>query len=209
MSKFLKFRRKPKFTHAELNGQIRDNSRFGSWVYMLAGATSVSSIVEIGTWKGLGSTALIAQAVKNKPQAIAISVEARKEFHEIAKKNLRDFPPISLLWGSLVQPAALDRLRLTQTEKNWFSEDLKNISASPNVTSAMPESIDFLLLDGGEFSSWAEFELLLPRLTGFLLLDDTQVRKNYKVQKFVSASDDWQLLDGGDDRNGWSVWMKI
>jgi len=190
----------------EINGQIRGESRFGSWVSILAGAASVENVLEIGAWKGLGSTYLIAQAIKFKPHVQAISLEVNREFLEIARANLSGFDRPSLVYGTLVSPDILDRDGLSEQEQVWLDDDIRNISAAPNVLSQLPEEIHFLLLDGGEFSSWAEFQVLLPRVRGYLLLDDTEIRKNRRVHQFLANDDAWLLLDQGKDRNGWSVW---
>lgn len=185
-------------------GQVSPNSRLGQWITLLAGAQSVEVILEIGTWKGLGSTLCIHNGML--PQTKAFSLEVNPEFYAQALKNLPEGSSVRLLFGSIIRSDVLDSSDLTEEEKEWFANDSVLIDSAPDVMGDIPERIDLLVLDGGEFGSWAEFSKLEPRITGFVVLDDTVVRKNMKVDKFLSKSEKWELLDRGTDRHGWSVW---
>jgi len=189
-------------------GQIRLDGRFGRWIALLAGSDHVTSLLEIGTWKGMGSTALIARALEGRTGVHAVSIESNVEFHKIAQQNLKSFQQPELIWGSIVSHGELDEENLTGQEPVWLQDDLTALEAAPVLKSEIPDTLDFLLLDGGEFSSWAEFMILLPRLKKFVLLDDTFVRKNRKTDAFLRASPEWLLIDSGRDRNGWSVWLR-
>lgn len=188
-------------------GQILAGHRFGKWIGLLAGSARCQNIVEIGTWKGLGSTRLLAEALAFRPNVHALSIEASWPFHSQAQRNLVGCVNPTLLYGKIVSESDLDVGDLTPEESAWLEEDIRNLRSAPNVLAEMPDSIDLLLLDGGEFSSKAEFNVLLSRLRGFVLLDDTRVRKNRDVEAFLKSSTSWICLDTGDDRNGWSVWV--
>ena len=82
------------------------------------------------------------------------------------------------MYGRLVHEDALDSDDLTALEEGWFAQDLESLRSAPMANDLIPREIDFLLLDGGEFSTWAEFEALRDRVKGFLLLDDTRLKKN-------------------------------
>lgn len=55
-------------------GQILAGHRFGEWISLLAGSARCEKIVEIGTWKGLGSTRLLAEALEFRPNVHALSI---------------------------------------------------------------------------------------------------------------------------------------
>jgi len=190
-------------------GQILASSRLGRWIEFLASEPGVGSIVEIGTWKGLGSTLLVANAIREfGDSTVFYSLEANKLFHKVAQKNLHREKRVRLIWGTIVSPGDLDRANLEEHEVPWLLEDEKSLAEAPNVLHLLPKRIDLLILDGGEFSTWSEFEALEPRLTRYLVLDDTMVRKSRRVEAFVSSSRHWVEISKGTDRNGWSVWMK-
>ena len=192
----------------EPQGQILESTQLGKWISVLAAEADVHSIVEIGTWKGLGSTLLIARSLAQTGKAAKfLSIEARKDFHDLAMRNLAQESSVELLWGTIVSKSDLDRENLEEHELPWLQEDETAIASAPNLASSMPDVVDLLVLDGGEFSTWAEFSFLLPRLTRYLVLDDTRVRKARKVERFLTSAGGWYRIGQGFDRNGWSVWV--
>jgi len=209
--RFLGLAKKRKFNRPDPQGQILDESRFGMWVKLLSGSEEVSSIVEIGTWKGLGSTKLIAEAIRERENVVALSLEADESIHRIARSNLSEYAQggLELIHGTIVGSSELNTELLSAEEKKWLRDDLEVIERAPRVDHLMPEKVDFLLLDGGEFSSEAEFRFFEDRLKRWLLLDDTKVRKNRNVEIILQSSANWHRCDFGDDRNGWSVWLRL
>lgn len=168
----------------------------------------MSEIVEVGTWKGLGTTLCIHNGISGTSKN-ALSIECDIDNFEEAKRNLPKDSRVRLVYGTLVQEEDLDREGLTLEEKRWFEQDAKLISQAPDVLSVIPSQIDLLVLDGGEFGSWAEFSLLEDRLTRWIALDDTLVRKNEKVHSYLLGNGSWTLADSGSDRHGWSVWKRV
>lgn len=122
--------------------------------------------------------------------------------------NLGPHPAVKLIYGRLVHEDDLDSEGLTALEEGWFAQDLESLRSAPMASDLIPREIDFLLLDGGEFSTWAEFEALRDRVKGFLLLDDTRVRKNKRVEATLCSDPGWTRLASGPLRNGWSVWAR-
>lgn len=191
-----------------MEGQITPNSRFGKWIRLTVRHRSVRTIVEIGTWNGLGSTAIIAGAIEGKPEKAAWSLESNQAMFKEALRNLGPQTGLKLVHGRLVSEADLDSEGLTELEQGWFAQDVVNLRDAPIASDQIPGKIDVLLLDGGEFSTWAEFVALKDRATGFILLDDTRVRKNRRVNCSLRSDPDWLLLASGRLRNGWAVWAR-
>ena len=78
-----------------------------------------------------------------------------------------------------------------------------------NVLDQMPDKIDLLILDGGEFSSLSEFKKLKDRTTYFVL-DDTLLIKNNEVANIMRNDDSYLILyDNTSDRNGFLISKKI
>ena len=209
--RFLRLVKKKGFNLPDPQGQILDASRFGMWVKLLSGSEDVSTIVEIGTWKGLGSTKIIADAIRERENVVALSLEANESIHRIARSNLSQYAQggLELIHGTIVGSSELSTELLSAEEKKWLQDDLDVIERAPRVEHLMPDNVDFLLLDGGEFSSEAEFKFFENRLKRWLLLDDTKVRKNRNVEMILQSSANWIRCDFGDDRNGWSVWLRL
>ena len=181
----------------------------GTWLKALVFDPEVRHVVEIGTWKGLGSTILLHAAALQRPQRPQVmSLEANAEFFRIARKNVPDDGVVNIVLGSIVELADLDTADLSPQEKLWLESDLAAISSVPKVLDELPREISLLLLDGGEFSSYAEFAKLEERLTKWVVLDDIFLRKNRRVHAELASKQGWSLVTVGSDRHGWAVWMK-
>ncbi len=191
-------------------GQILRESPMGSWLSALASDPEVLSILEIGTWKGLGSTMLLHSAVAGRADSPLVqSLEADAEMHRIARGNVPNDGRVDLIYGTIVSPNELDDWELSNVEKDWFAADSNAISKAPYVLKIIPQRIDLLLLDGGEFSSFVEFRLLEKRISKWLMLDDINFRKNKKAHEFLSRDESWKLVVAGQDRHGWAVWLRL
>ena len=58
------------------------------------------------------------------------------------------------------------------------------IKKTKNIFHELPLQYDFILFDGGEFSTFPEF-LKLWNKTKYFALDDTETYKQYDVLKFI------------------------
>ena len=78
----------------------------------------------------------------------------------------------------------------------------------PNVLDQIPAKIDFLILDGGEFSTTAELDKLIDR-SNYIFLDDTIMRKNRENRMRLINSLEFIMLDDYPaDRHGWSLFKR-
>ena len=70
-------------------------------------------------------------------------------------------------------------------------------------------NIDLLILDGGEYCSYGEFNKLKD-IVDFIILDDTNTIKNYKTAEIIRKSpDQYEILaDDTNERNGFMVCRK-
>jgi hypothetical protein len=144
-------------------------------------------------------------AAKRPRNSIQIfSLEANENLHCQAKKNLKRFRKLgflNLLYGSVVTETQLLTSNLSSTEELWLGADRRDIAAAPNLRSIIPSEIDLLLLDGGEFSTYAEYQTLKPLVSSFILLDDTNTRKCQRIIEEI-ANDDFYLVWKSTERNG-------
>jgi hypothetical protein len=194
-------------------GQIGPKDEIGRWIELLASLDSVTSIVEIGTWNGLGSSLQIARGVKKSSNGLNLSkqvigVEVNFQMWKRASKNLRQYEFFKVIHGSLVEASALDSSELSDVEKCWFAQDVRNIESSPIVISEIPVSIDLLVLDGGEFSTYVEYKILKQRVSKWLVLDDTNLRKCKKVLHEAINKDRFSLVFQSGERNGVAVLLR-
>lgn len=207
-------------------GQMGLSGRIGRMLYSLASRDDVRRCLEVGTSNGEGSTLCLATGLVQGAGTLT-TIEADAEMHKAASRFYRHRKlPVDLVHGATLVPedylpyeAYLPRIELAQyereapgTHRRWYDAELHLAASAPRRDLlrdmlAQGARFDLVLLDGGEFSSSAELELLEPAIDGWLVLDDTNpVRsiKNAENRERVLASSDWEVLvDEQDDRCGW------
>jgi hypothetical protein len=189
-------------------GQIDLKSEVGRWIYFLSSLSSTSVIVEIGTWNGKGSSNLIACGVikSQNLNKTVIGLEINKNLVTKARKNLKKYQFFKVLHGSIINVSEVDevdRVDLTGPEINWLRDDLIDIEKAPNVLDQIPSEINLLLLDGGEFTTYAEYKNLKNRIKGYVILDDTESRKCRRV--LLEAKKEKLVIFESHERNGTAV----
>ena len=186
-------------------GQVRSDSELGRWITMLSSLAATRSIVEVGTWRGNGTTRQIALglAQRQRGDATAVCVEADREMAAEAARRHQSNASIRVVWGRLVGPEDVDDSGLTAEEQQWLTDDLARLRDAPWALPEIPDQIDLLILDGGEFTTRAEFELLHNRVTRWILLDDTRTRKCRQIVETVrSPESHFAVVAESDERNG-------
>jgi hypothetical protein len=203
-----------------MTGQINIGSQLGDIIYEFCKRDEIVNIVDIGTWNGLGTTRCIYQAIidSNKKNYLVKSIETNTKFYEIAKNNIPYIDNFTLINGRIIESSDLVDIDKCNdhffneynrdTQKEWLKKDIEDYNNIPNVLSLLPKNIDLLILDGGEFSTLAEFNILKD-ITRFFILDDTKCIKNYEVSNFIRNNKSYNIIIDSNDRNGFLVAEKI
>jgi len=196
------------------SGQVKNNHEIGKWISFLSSLSNVNTIVEVGTWNGRGSSKSIVRGVKSRSKSERLTIrvigyEINPKMVKSARKALKRYEFFQVIFGSIVATEDLNRANLTETEELWISQDEAWIKNSPNVLSTVPQDIDLLILDGGEFSTWAEFNILKNRVNGWIILDDTKTRKCSEILQSVEHERLFQLIYLSDERHGTAVLKKL
>ena len=194
-------------------GQINRNSKLGETLYELAKQPDVNTIIEIGTWNGAGSTRCIIDGIKDSgSKKTFITLESNKEQYKLALQNLEHYKDfVDSLYGRIIDVYDLTWLKnvtLGPEQQQWLWEDVEGYKECPNVLDKIPEQIDLLLLDGGEFSTIPEFVKLKSRYK-YLVLDDIEALKCKEINRQLSNRTDHTLLKTDTERNGFSVFKRI
>jgi hypothetical protein len=190
-------------------GQVAPSQEIFDWIKTCASDDSVESIVELGTYTGLGTSRAILEGMKLNPKAISVGIEVDEKLAKIARKNVASNKNYRVLHGSLITSEQLDSSDLTEVEKKWFANDLAMLTLAPSISlSQIPDRIDLLVSDGGEFGGYAELTTLLSRCSRFIVLDDVSVRKNSQAFQFLSSLEGWRLVSRSTERNGTALFEK-
>lgn len=188
-------------------GQISKYCEIGRWIELLASMDENRIIVEIGSWNGLGSSKMIVRGLRNRRlrDSRAIGFESNQDLYEVARKNLRRHSNYQLVYGSIVREDELDKSNLTDIEKGWLESDIEDLRQVPFCLNQVPDEIDLLILDGGEFSTFAEFTKLNSRVRNWIVLDDTNTRKCQQILAELSQDSPWKIIFLSNERNGTAV----
>jgi hypothetical protein len=197
-------------------GQVTMNTDLGKYIYRTClSENNISTVVDVGTWDGRGTTECAIRGLRDSGrEGISFSsFETNKKFYDLAVSswNLEGLPSwAKLIHGRLVNSEDLDRENLAGSEPQWLAEDSEWYAISPNVSEMLPKSIDLAILDGGEFSTKAEFLLLEP-ITNMFILDDTISRKCRWIRSHVLSNPNKYriIFDNPSDRNGTMCFERI
>jgi hypothetical protein len=128
-----------------------------------------------------------------------------------AERRHRGNAAIEVIWGRLVNKDELDLSALTAEEEQWAAYDIERLDSAPQVLAQLPSRIDLLILDGGEFSTFAEYEKLKDRVSEWIVLDDTRTRKCRRIVQAVESGLETEFVKVWEsgDRNGVMILKRL
>jgi hypothetical protein len=195
-------------------GQINLNTKFGKLIKKYSEDASVKSILEIGTWNGLGSTRCIIDGLQNRTNDyVFYSLECNTEKSNCAKNIYKNIDNVHILNEVIINamPENIYEIFpeiLKNSDYNyWNSIDFSNMKDKPLFLerSNLPEIFDIILLDGGEFTTYFEYQLLKDRCK-YLILDDINVLKCKLIVKEIENNlDKWEIIEKDNERNGFLI----
>lgn len=185
-------------------GQILPGSEFGNLLTRLA--TEAEVIVEIGTWYGGGSTKCL-QLGMIRPGQKLFTVELDAEKARLASSDYLLFKNnISFIHGTIVLPEEFQPFEHPIADSiQFYAPEKEANSKAPYVLDQIPEKIDLLLIDSGEWTGDVEFGKLWKR-SRVIALDDTHPEKvNKNVRNRQKLLDEgWTVIaDNLNERNGY------
>jgi len=94
--------------------------------------------------------------------------------------------------------------------KHWNEVDMVNMKRCPLFLTRpeVPARFDVVLLDGGEFTTYYDFQAVKDRCT-ILMLDDVLVDKCKLIVREMEADPSWRILKRGETRNGFLIAEKV
>jgi hypothetical protein len=205
--------------NSTLRGQINLDTPAGIFIKETCSRKDVNNIVEIGTWEGGGSTRCVLEGIQSDIESKEFwTLECSREKYQIALQGSPSLPNVHYILGKIIEDHELDFGGLETeagttgplggSEPVWIKDDRKAMAEVSNVLDRLPDNIDFLILDGGEFSSLAELKKLKDR-SKIIFLDDTVPRKNKINLDDLSNDPNFKtLINDSKDRHGWAVFEK-
>jgi hypothetical protein len=190
-------------------GQILPSSTFCDAIQSTISTYKPKNIVEIGTWKGLGSTKCIIDSILiNNLQCNFLSLESNLLFFQEATDNLKNYRNyVQLIHGRIVEIedvlAYCEKIK-DKVNQDWLAADVQDINKNNNIINLIPNNIDFCLLDGGEYSTYPEWKILKERIN-IIALDDTLTPKCELVKQEILNDPLYKIIIESNDRNGFLI----
>ena len=196
------------------NGQINMSSIFGQKIYEICKHPSVNSIFEVGTWNGQGSTVCIMNAIYDKNDAVLYSIESDKiQFSKSAEfwSQYND-SKLKLLYG-LLHREPLPDLMLDHNSSEYIhhyapeGNMIKDMTI-PLINLEFINNLDCILLDGGEYTTERDFEVLSKYNPKVIILDDSNVYKCKSIRENYLNNSEYKIFyDDLNDRNGATIFI--
>jgi len=193
-------------------GQIC-NDDFSKEIEQYASNLKFKTFLEIGTWNGLGSTKAFVEGFKNRDDSyIFYSLECNKDKWSDAVKLYTGNYRVNLLNEVIWNEEPPDFYKIfpqclsDEKYKHWNEVDIINMKKCnvflnrPNI----PEIFDVVLLDGGEFTTYYEYQLLKNRCK-ILMLDDVKSDKCRLIAQEIVSDPTWKIVKQGDVRCGYLI----
>jgi hypothetical protein len=165
--------------------------------------------------------AILQRGDKSKLFSLEANIEFFNQASHYWKSLIEDqtdsFQKLILLYGRIVEVG--DLIPIEEIQKHniyiqhpwleWRERNIKEYNQCENVLDQLPIEIDILCLDGGQFSTRSEFEVLKER-TKMIMLDDTSTFKTESIRReILSHPQVWQVLeDNRDQRHGFMIALK-
>lgn len=197
-------------------GQI-SNDEFSKDIELYASNLNLKTFLEIGTWNGLGSTRCFSNGFKNRTDDyIFYSLECNKDKCADASKLYIDNKKMNILNEVIWNEEPTDFYKIfpqcltDQMCKHWNEVDIINMKNCELFLNRknLPEIFDLILLDGGEFTTYYEFQLLKNRCK-VLMLDDINIEKCKLIVQELSSDPTWKIIKRMNSRNGYLIAEKI
>ena len=192
-------------------GQINMNTQFGEYICKIASLNDVVNIFEVGTWNGQGSTVCLMNGIINKTNSNLYSIEANPQMYNQAisfwkEKKIQN--KLFLINGSLHNKIT-DDIPTNKEHLGWYIGEKNVLSNAQVISIDNINNIDFILLDGGEYTTQGDFDILIKKNPTYIALDDVNCYKCNKIRKDLIGSDNWDVLyENLNDRNGWTILKK-
>lgn len=183
------------------------------------------SAIEIGSWDGSGSTAILAAALGRQESPRLVAIESERDRFDRLAERFADTPWIECYHGSSISLASLtpqvfddvwhsrhNALRYPEDQvRGWWDQCRAYMAtvAAGYLEDHEEDRFDVALIDGAEFTGYDEFRLLRHRVRCFMLDDCYHAYKCSQARIALLADPAWHLVWASSYvRNGAAIFVK-
>lgn len=193
-------------------GQVSPDSRFGRAIIETLRGMDIQSVCEVGAWNGQGTTSCLFAGISGRPIQL-YSLEGDPSMYAQAASAWAGIQNVHMIYGTLHRNVMSRQAVMSHPLFNkikphydlWYKTEEETCMRAPLV--GVPKC-DCILLDGGEFSTQGDWDVLKHSQLKVVMLDDTQVIKTNAIRDLLLRSSEWTCThDEPNDRNGWSIFV--
>lgn len=205
--------------------EITADDPFGKAIAWVMAEAGFSSVLEIGSFDGLGSTQVFIEALRNVASPRLVCVEADPARHRELQQRTAAYPWVTAVCQSSVSLASLtprdfDR-DVWQSPYNglqyprdmvagWWNETQRILAAAgQGYLESTADTFDVALIDGDEFTGYDDFRLVRDRVRCLMLDDAYAAFKCHRANRELAADPAWfPVWCDSTVRNGAAIWVR-
>lgn len=194
-------------------GQVSPDSQFGQAIIDTLRGMEIHSICEVGAWNGEGTTACLFAGMAGRPIQL-YSLEGDPTMYAQAANVWKGIQNVHVIYGTLhrnvmSRQAVMSHSLYDKIKSHydlWYATEEATCLTAPLV---IVPTCDCILLDGGEFSTQGDWDVLKHAQLKVVMLDDTHVIKTSAIRSLLLQSSEWICThDNPSSRNGWSIFVR-
>jgi len=190
-------------------GQLHPNTPVGNFLNHTAKNPEYKTFLEFGTWNGQGSTLCIGSALAAREDpTVFVSLEADKGRRDAAADfwttqnhgNMR----LDLLWGKVSQDMLTQKYVANHpkfsAQIQYYDIEVSQTAECPLLDAELPETVDVVLFDGGEFCGIGDYKFFSKKYPGvkMIICDDIYTIKNELIFNHLTQEDSpWKVVASG------------
>ena len=194
-------------------GEVSTDTALGQYIIDTVKDLHLKTNLDIGAWDGTGATECFINAMKDFPEKSLTCLEIDKTKFNNLVKNVKKYTWVKChnrssincnklidlgfnrIWYSLFNPLINLPDVKEETVQQWYNEDVQLMQKYPYGYLEEDKTIyDAVLIDGGEFSGYFEFELLKNRTNVFFLDDTFRAYKTNKAAIILAEDLEWDCM---------------
>lgn len=205
--------------------EISTGDAFGRAIVETIREHRFSSVLEIGSMDGLGSTQVFIESLRDAdgPRLVCLEIDEDRFRHlSRAVASLPWVRPLMLPSVSAISmtPKEFDRdvwesphnhLRYPRDlVASWWNDTVGYLNVAPRgFLEVSVETFDVVLIDGGEFTGYDDYRLAKDRCRCLMLDDVHHAYKCARAHAELATDPTWSLhWQSPHVRNGASIWVK-
>lgn len=210
---------------ALMPAEITAQDEFGQAILRTIRAWDFTSVLEIGSFDGEGSTQVFVEALRNVRNPRMVCIEADPIRFARLVNSVADYPWVQCKCTSSISLASLtpkdfdhdvwkspyNYLRYPKDIVESWWETSRRYLASVHVgfLEQAEQTFDVALIDGDEFTGYDEYRLVRNRVKCLMLDDAFHAYKCHRVHEELRADPRWRCIwSSVFVRNGAAIWVR-